>query len=60
VIHKKYAGEAIVSNASCTTNCLVPAIKVLQDKWGIKRGLMTTVHAATNGATPSSAWKWCG
>ena len=47
VNHKKYAGEAIVSNASCTTNCLAPLAKVLNDKWGIKRGLMTTVHAAT-------------
>jgi glyceraldehyde 3-phosphate dehydrogenase len=44
---KKYAGEAIISNASCTTNCLAPVAKVLNDKWGIKRGLMTTVHAAT-------------
>jgi len=42
-----YAGEAIVSNASCTTNCLAPVAKILNDKWGIKRGLMTTVHAAT-------------
>ncbi len=47
VNHGKYAGEAIVSNASCTTNCLAPVAKVLNDKWGIKRGLMTTVHAAT-------------
>ena len=47
VNHQKYAGEAIVSNASCTTNCLAPVAKVLHDKWGIKRGLMTTVHAAT-------------
>jgi glyceraldehyde 3-phosphate dehydrogenase len=42
-----YNGEAIISNASCTTNCLAPVAKVLNDKWGIKRGLMTTVHAAT-------------
>ncbi|MGB7324108.1 MAG: type I glyceraldehyde-3-phosphate dehydrogenase [Rubripirellula sp.] len=42
-----YAGQAIVSNASCTTNCLAPLAKVLNDNFGIKRGLMTTVHAAT-------------
>ncbi|MBM4152572.1 MAG: type I glyceraldehyde-3-phosphate dehydrogenase [Kiritimatiellaceae bacterium] len=42
-----YAGQTIVSNASCTTNCLAPVAKVLNDKFGIKRGLMTTVHAAT-------------
>ena len=47
VNHGSYAGEAIVSNASCTTNCLAPIAKVINDKWGIKRGLMTTVHAAT-------------
>ena len=47
VNHTSYKGEAIVSNASCTTNCLAPVAKVLNDKWGIKRGLMTTVHAAT-------------
>jgi glyceraldehyde 3-phosphate dehydrogenase len=47
VNHEKYAGEAVISNASCTTNCLAPVAKVLNDKWGIKRGLMTTVHAAT-------------
>ena len=44
---KSYAGQAIISNASCTTNCLAPVAKVLNDNWGIKRGLMTTVHAAT-------------
>jgi glyceraldehyde 3-phosphate dehydrogenase len=43
----KYAGEAIISNASCTTNCLAPIAKVINDSFGIKRGLMTTVHAAT-------------
>jgi glyceraldehyde 3-phosphate dehydrogenase len=43
----EYAGQDIVSNASCTTNCLSPIAKVLNDKYGIKRGLMTTVHAAT-------------
>ncbi|MGB4946237.1 MAG: type I glyceraldehyde-3-phosphate dehydrogenase [Candidatus Competibacter denitrificans] len=47
VNHDKYAGQAIISNASCTTNCLAPVAKVLNDSWGIKRGLMTTVHAAT-------------
>ena len=47
VNHETYAGQAIISNASCTTNCLAPVAKVLNDKWGIKRGLMTTVHAAT-------------
>jgi len=47
VNHTEYAGQAIVSAASCTTNCLAPMAKVINDKWGIKRGLMTTVHAAT-------------
>jgi glyceraldehyde 3-phosphate dehydrogenase len=47
VNHTKYAGEKIISNASCTTNCLAPVAKVLNDTFGIKRGLMTTVHAAT-------------
>ncbi len=44
---KSYAGQDIISNASCTTNCLAPISKVLNDAFGIKRGLMTTVHAAT-------------
>ena len=47
VNHNTYAGQAIISAASCTTNCLAPVAKVLNDTWGIKRGLMTTVHAAT-------------
>ena len=47
VNHKSYAGQTIVSAASCTTNCLAPVAKVLHDNFGIKRGLMTTVHAAT-------------
>jgi glyceraldehyde 3-phosphate dehydrogenase len=44
---KTYANQSIISNASCTTNCLAPVAKVLNDTWGIKRGLMTTIHAAT-------------
>lgn len=47
VNHKKYAGEAFVSNASCTTNCLAPLVKVINDNFGIVEGLMTTVHATT-------------
>ena len=47
VNHNDYAGQAIVSAASCTTNCLAPIAKVVNDNWGLKRGLMTTVHAAT-------------
>ncbi len=44
----EYKGEAIISNASCTTNCLAPIVKVLDDAFGIKNGLMTTIHAYTN------------
>ncbi|CAH1386524.1 type I glyceraldehyde-3-phosphate dehydrogenase [Candidatus Nitrotoga sp. M5] len=44
---KTYTNQTIISNASCTTNCLAPVAKVLNDTWGIKRGLMTTIHAAT-------------
>ena len=47
VNHNTYAGQDIISNASCTTNCLAPISKVLNETFGIKRGLMTTVHAAT-------------
>ncbi len=47
VNHKSYNGESVISNASCTTNCLAPLAKVLHDNFGIKRGLMTTVHATT-------------
>ena len=47
VNHKTYAGQDIISNASCTTNCIAPISKVLNDSFGIKRGLMTTIHAAT-------------
>lgn len=44
-----YAGESIISNASCTTNCLGPVTRVLEDSFGIEKGLMTTIHAYTNG-----------
>jgi glyceraldehyde 3-phosphate dehydrogenase len=50
VNHEKYdpANHHIISNASCTTNCLAPMAKVLNDNWGIVKGLMTTIHAYTN------------
>jgi glyceraldehyde 3-phosphate dehydrogenase len=48
VNHKQYAGQNIVSAASCTTNCLAPIAKIINDNWGLKRGLMTAVHAATS------------
>ena len=50
VNHTKYDAKAhnIISNASCTTNCLTPIAKVLNDKFGIERGLMTTIHSYTN------------
>ena len=47
VNHEEYADQKIVSAASCTTNCLAPIAKIVNDNWGLKRGLMTTVHAAT-------------
>ena len=47
VNHEKYQGEAIISNASCTTNCLAPLVKVIHENFGLLEGLMTTVHAAT-------------
>ena len=47
VNHKTYAGQSIISNASCTTNCLAPLTKVLNDNFGVVNGLMTTVHSTT-------------
>ena len=47
VNHTEYAGQTVYSNASCTTNCLAPLAKVINDEFGIVEGLMTTVHAAT-------------
>lgn len=45
---KLAADQDIISNASCTTNCLAPVVKVIMDKWGVKKGLMTTIHSYTN------------
>ena len=49
--HTTYAGQDIVSNASCTTNCLAPMVKVLLENFGLVNGLMTTVHSFTNDQT---------
>src|SRR5438046_9669341 len=50
VNHQKYdpANHHVLSNASCTTNCLVPVVKVVLDNWGFKHGFMTTIHSYTN------------
>ena len=48
VNHKAYQGEKIISNASCTTNCLVPLLKVLNDSFGVEEALMTTIHSTTS------------
>lgn len=48
VNHESYKGESILSNASCTTNCLAPIVKVLHNKFGVESGLMTTIHSYTN------------
>jgi len=47
VNHKEYKGENIISNASCTTNCLAPIAKIIDEKYGIKKGFMTTIHSYT-------------
>merc|ERR1712070_635138 len=47
VNHETYDGQTIVSNASCTTNCLAPLVKIIDDAFGLEEGLMTTVHAMT-------------
>ena len=48
VNHNEYkANQLVISNASCTTNCLAPLAKIIHDKWGIEEGLMNTIHAAT-------------
>ena len=61
VNHTTYAGQDIISNASCTTNCLAPIAKVLNDKFGIVKGLMTTVHAATQKTVDGPSMKdWRG
>ena len=64
VNHKSYSKDMqVVSNASCTTNCLAPLVKILNDAFGIKRGLMTTIHAATasqstvDGRPPKDDWR---
>ena len=48
VNEREYAGQSIISNASCTTNCLAPVAKILDDAFGIEKGLMTTIHSYTN------------
>ncbi|RDU67020.1 type I glyceraldehyde-3-phosphate dehydrogenase [Helicobacter didelphidarum] len=48
VNHKNYDGESIISNASCTTNCLAPLVKVIDEAFGVENGLMTTIHSYTN------------
>ena len=60
VNHTTYAGQDIISNASCTTNCLAPIAKVLNDKFGIVKGLMTTVHATQKTVDGPSKKDWRG